>query len=103
MKFNFKKEILPHIIAITVFLIVTVLFYHPLFLTNQELRGNDVIQGIASGQEAREFREATGEEIGDGLAFVRAESSGEGGEDELSPWEKYVQGLLLLNEFVFVD
>ena len=62
MKFNFKKEILPHIIAITVFLIVTVLFYHPLFLTNQELRGNDVIQGMASGQEAREFREATGEE-----------------------------------------
>jgi hypothetical protein len=61
-KLNFKQQILPHIIAVVVFLIVTILFFSPMFFSGKVIEQNDVVQGVASGQEIKEFRERTGEE-----------------------------------------
>lgn len=61
-KIDFKKQILPHLIAVGIFLIATILFFSPMFFENETIQQNDVLQGVASGQEIREFREQTGEE-----------------------------------------
>lgn len=61
-KVDFKKQILPHLIAVVVFLIVTILFFSPMFFESKTIQQNDVLQGVASGQEISEFRERTGEE-----------------------------------------
>jgi len=61
-KINFKQQILPHIIAVVVFLIVTILFFSPMFFSGKVIEQNDVLQGVASGQEIKEYRERTGEE-----------------------------------------
>jgi hypothetical protein len=61
-KVDFKKQILPHLIAVFIFLIVTILFFSPMFFESKTIQQNDVLQGVASGQEISEFRERTGEE-----------------------------------------
>ncbi len=61
-KLNFKKNILPHLIALLIFLVVTVLFYSPLIFESKTLGLHDVQQGIGGGQEASEFRKTTSEE-----------------------------------------
>ncbi|MEO1053523.1 MAG: YfhO family protein [Bacteroidota bacterium] len=59
---NFSKDILPHIVAIAIFLVVVFIFYRPIFLENQEIRQNDILQGQGAGQELVEHRKLTGEE-----------------------------------------
>lgn len=59
---NFKKDVLPHVIAITVFILAVVIYYYPIFLNGETMGQNDVLQGVGGGQEAIEFRENTGEE-----------------------------------------
>jgi hypothetical protein len=59
---NFVKNILPHIIAVLVFLITTVAFFNPFFFDNKTLEQGDINQWKASAQEVIEFREQTGEE-----------------------------------------
>ncbi|MEM6524973.1 MAG: YfhO family protein [Bacteroidota bacterium] len=61
-KISFKSDILPHLIAVLIFIIVVVIFYHPLFFSNQSMYQHDVLQGQGGGQEAVEFRQRTGEE-----------------------------------------
>lgn len=61
-KLKFKKQVLPHLVAIVTFLIVTILFFSPMFFGNKTIEQGDVIQGVASGQEIKEYRERTGEE-----------------------------------------
>ncbi len=61
-KIDFKKQILPHLIAVGIFVLAGVLFFSPMFFENKVLQQNDVLQGVASGQEIREYRERTGEE-----------------------------------------
>ncbi|MEM9855915.1 MAG: YfhO family protein [Bacteroidota bacterium] len=61
-KINFKSDILPHLIAVAVFIVVVVIFYHPLFFSNKSMYQHDVLQGKGGGQEAVEFRQETGEE-----------------------------------------
>ncbi len=61
-KIDFKKQLLPHLVAIFVFLVVAIVFFGPMFFENKTIEQNDVIQGVASGQEIREYRESTGEE-----------------------------------------
>ncbi|MCV9385708.1 YfhO family protein [Reichenbachiella ulvae] len=60
--FDFKKDILPHLAAIAIFLIVTIVFYSPVFLENKALPQHDIMQWKGSAQELEEFREQTGEE-----------------------------------------
>nr|WKN36330.1 YfhO family protein [Tunicatimonas sp. TK19036] len=59
---NFKQHILPHLVAIVTFLVVTILFFSPMFFGNKTIEQYDVTQGISSGQEIREYRAKTGEE-----------------------------------------
>lgn len=61
-KIDFRKQLLPHLVSILLILLVTVGFFSPMFFGNKTIAQNDVLQGIASGQEIREFREANGEE-----------------------------------------
>jgi hypothetical protein len=56
------KKLIPHIVAIIIFIILNLVMYWPLFMENKELNQNDVIQGKSANQEINEFREQTGEE-----------------------------------------
>lgn len=58
---NFKK-LIPHVIAIVIFIILNMVMYWPLFMENKTLNQNDVVQGKSANQEINEFREKTGEE-----------------------------------------
>lgn len=59
---SFRKNILPHLIAILVFIISTIIFYSPIYFDNKEISQHDILQGIGGGQEIVEYRERTGEE-----------------------------------------
>ncbi|MGK7394134.1 MAG: YfhO family protein [Candidatus Cyclobacteriaceae bacterium M3_2C_046] len=61
-KIDFKKHILPHLIAVVVFILAVVILYNPIFFENKEISQNDVLQGVGGGQELIEYRQATGEE-----------------------------------------
>lgn len=58
---NFNK-LIPHIVAIVIFIILNMVMYWPLFMENKVLNQNDVIQGKSANQEINEFRQQTGEE-----------------------------------------
>ncbi|MBX2965967.1 MAG: YfhO family protein [Cyclobacteriaceae bacterium] len=57
-----KQKTLPHLLAIIIFVLLTVIFYFPIFFDGKILNQNDVNQGIASGSELADFRAKTGEE-----------------------------------------
>ncbi|MFY0593065.1 YfhO family protein [Roseivirga sp.] len=61
-KINFKKDVLPHLVAITIFLALTLLFFKPAFFDGQSLYQGDIEQWKASATEILDHREATGEE-----------------------------------------
>jgi len=61
-KLSFKSSVLPHLIAITVFLLLSIIFYSPIIFENKQFNQHDVLQGKSAGQEVREFRQKTGEE-----------------------------------------
>ncbi|HEY5823419.1 MAG TPA: hypothetical protein VIT44_03590, partial [Cyclobacteriaceae bacterium] len=55
-------EAAPHIVAIAVFLIVTIFFFSPVFFDNKSLDQQDIQQHLAASKSLRDFREATGTE-----------------------------------------
>ncbi|MEJ0055800.1 MAG: hypothetical protein WDN75_09200 [Bacteroidota bacterium] len=61
MKISFK-DILPHLLAVIVFLVVTVTFFSPVFFDNKILSQQDITQFLWGSKELRDFRDATGEE-----------------------------------------
>lgn len=61
-KISFAKDILPHLIAVTIFLVVTVSFFSPLFFDSKVIDQGDIVQWEASAQELIEYRDATGNE-----------------------------------------
>ena len=61
-KINFSKDVLPHAIAIGVFLIVTLFFFNPLFFDNKVLDQSDITQWEGSSKAMRDYREKTGDE-----------------------------------------
>ncbi len=56
------KILLPHLVALLVFIVVTLLFFHPVVIGGKVMTQHDTVQGVSSGQEIREFRNETGEE-----------------------------------------
>ncbi len=60
---QFRRHILPHLIAVLVFLLVTVIFFSPIFFKNRTLDQYDIKQWKGSAQQAIEHREETGEEL----------------------------------------
>jgi hypothetical protein len=61
-KIDFKKDIFPHLIAIILFIVVTILFYNPVFFENKQLNQHDILQGIGGGKELIDYRDLTGKE-----------------------------------------
>ncbi|MEL6559147.1 MAG: YfhO family protein [Bacteroidota bacterium] len=61
-KIDFRKDILPHIVAVGIFLIVVLIFFQPQLTKNRAISQHDVFQGRASGQELVDYRNETGEE-----------------------------------------
>lgn len=61
-KINFSKDILPHLVAVIIFLVITVSFFNPVFFDNQNLAQSDILQWEASAHELIEYRAETGEE-----------------------------------------
>ena len=56
------KAALPHLLAVAVGAILVMLFFSPLFFENKIIDQNDIFQGIGAGEEAKQFRQETGEE-----------------------------------------
>ena len=59
---DFKNKILPHLVAVLAFALLTILFYNPVFFENKVLSQHDVEQGIGGGKELIDYREETGKE-----------------------------------------
>ncbi len=61
-KINFQKDVLPHLVAIAIFLILTAIFFKPEFFDNKTLSQGDILQWGASATEIIDYRNTTGEE-----------------------------------------
>jgi hypothetical protein len=61
-KINFLKDVLPHGIAVVVFLLVTIFFYSPIFFENKALNQSDIQQWEGSSKSMRDYRDRTGDE-----------------------------------------
>ena len=61
MKSALKKTI-PHVVAITLFLLATVIYFSPMILDGKQVRQYDILQYFGSAQEIIDYRERTGEE-----------------------------------------
>jgi len=61
-KINFSQHILPHALAIIVFLVVTVFFFSPVFFENKTLIQGDIQQSVAVSKSLHDYRDQTGEE-----------------------------------------
>lgn len=61
-KINFAQHVLPHVIAIAAFLLVTVFFFSPVFFDNKTLTQHDIQQWEGSSKSLRDYRDKTGDE-----------------------------------------
>lgn len=61
-KINFKDQVLPHIVAIIVFLLVTIIYFKPVFFEHKSLSQHDIQQWEGGAKELIDFRETTGDE-----------------------------------------
>ena len=61
-KIDFTRDVLPHAIAVVIFLVLTIMFFRPLFFNNMALNQGDITQFLWSSKELRDFRQATNEE-----------------------------------------
>ena len=61
-KISFVNDVLPHGIAVGIFLIVTVFFFNPAFFENKVLDQSDITQWEGSSKSMRDYRAKTGEE-----------------------------------------
>lgn len=59
---RFSEHVLPHLIAVIVFLLVTILFFNPVFFENKSIAQGDIQQWSGSSKALRDYRDATGEE-----------------------------------------
>jgi len=62
MKLKFTSDILPHLLAVLLFFLVTITFFSPVFFENKVLNQHDIQQHAGSSKALRDYREATGEE-----------------------------------------
>lgn len=60
--FNFRRDVLPHIIAIVIFLLLTALYFAPVLFESKGLSQHDIQQFQGSAKEIQDYREQTGNE-----------------------------------------
>lgn len=58
---SIAKKILPHLIAIAVFYIITLVYFWPVFSENKDLSQGDVSSYLGWGDDARQYHNETGE------------------------------------------
>src|SRR5260221_1099729 len=61
-KIDFRKDVAPHLLAVVILLIVTILFFNPIFFDNKTLDQHDIQQFRGSSKSIADYREANGEE-----------------------------------------
>jgi hypothetical protein len=61
-RINFLQDVLPHIVAVGIFLIVTIFFFKPIFLDSRVIDQHDIQQFTGSAKSIVDYREQTGEE-----------------------------------------
>ncbi|HRJ28155.1 MAG TPA: YfhO family protein [Cyclobacteriaceae bacterium] len=61
-KLYFTQHIQPHLIAVLLFLLVTVFFFGPVFFENKAINQQDITQSVGAAKALRDFRDKTGEE-----------------------------------------
>jgi len=61
-KINFVQHVLPHLVAVAVFLVVTMFFFSPVFFENKSLAQQDIQQWDGSSRLLRDYRDQTGKE-----------------------------------------
>lgn len=61
-KIDFTRDVFPHAVAVVIFLVLTILFFRPLFFNNMALNQSDITQFLWSSKELRDFRDATDQE-----------------------------------------
>jgi hypothetical protein len=61
-KINFEKDILPHLLALFLFLVILFIFYHPAFLEGKRLSQHDILMAKGPAKALEDYREETGEE-----------------------------------------
>ncbi len=59
---NFRRDVLPHIIAILIFLVLTAVYFSPVLFEDKGLAQHDILQFKGGAKEIQDYREATGEE-----------------------------------------
>ncbi len=59
---NFKRDVLPHLIAVLVFLLLTAVYFAPVLFEDKGLAQHDILQFRGGAHEIMEHREKTGEE-----------------------------------------
>ncbi|MFY0625976.1 MAG: hypothetical protein JXR07_06770 [Reichenbachiella sp.] len=60
---NIKSSLIPHLVALIVFVGVTVLFFAPMYFQGKVLPQHDITQAQGSAQEIIEYKEQTGDYI----------------------------------------
>ncbi len=60
-KINFKTDVLPHLIAVVLFYVVTIAFFSPVILENKVLPQHDIKMAAGGSAEVREYYDETGE------------------------------------------
>jgi Bacterial membrane protein YfhO len=59
---NFKEQILPHIVAIIIFLLITIAYFKPVFLDNKSLSQHDILQWEGGAKELLDYRQQHNDE-----------------------------------------
>lgn len=62
MPFDFKKDVLPHLLGILSFYLVTVLYFSPVVFDGKMMFQSDILQWEGSAKEILDHRQETGEE-----------------------------------------
>lgn len=61
-RIQFNKHVAPHLVAVIVFVAITVFFFSPVFFQNKTLSQADITQFLGGSKSLRDYREATGQE-----------------------------------------
>jgi hypothetical protein len=60
--FDYKKQLIPHVVAVFIFLFVCVLFFAPIFFEGKSISQHDIIQWEGGAKEVIDYRAQNGEE-----------------------------------------
>lgn len=62
MQIEFKRDILPHLVAVLAFYIITLLYFSSIVIGDKTINQHDITQWEGASKELRDYREKTGEE-----------------------------------------